>query len=155
MQHEVDRKLVEALALVVVTEVAPEEAEFFDELAAKVYAQPATDRKDKNDEVLTFGLEGLVTSLSPAAIAMVSAVLPFIVKEILLPGLKDAGSEEVKKWLLALFRRGKPDEVPALTGAQLRRVQERARAEAIAFGVDQTTAERMAKALVGTLATAP
>lgn len=155
MPDSVDREVVEALAREVMGQVAPEEIEFFDELAEEFYAPPATGKAPAGDEELAFGVEGMLVAVTPAAMAVIGAVLTFLANEIVLEVVKDEGGELLKKRLRSLVGRGQPEAVPALTGAQLQRVQERARAEAIAFGVDQTTAERLAKALVGALVVSP
>ena len=154
------RKFVEEVSKNIVTQVAPEELDMFDELVEEYFQNPTPPDRSAtaSDDPLGFGLGETLAAVAPAAAAMVSAVLTYIVTEAI-----KAGQEEttaiVKQKIKALFNPDKESpgqktdkEIPPLTKEQMEQVKKLARKQAIQFGIKPEQAEKMANALIGSLA---
>ena len=143
------RELVTRVSQDLVSQVAPEELDLFDELIADYYANPSPPSRSGSDDPLAFGLEGmLVAATTPAAAAMVTTAISYIATEV----LKVTQEESIKSLLTKIRAYFHPkDKAKALTPAQLRQVYEATRGEAAAFDLPPEEADRLARALVGTL----
>ena len=159
------KQLVQELSRQVVSETAPEELDLFDEMLQDYFVspQPPAPSTVAGDDQLGFGIAGLLVAATPAAAAMVGAVLNFLVAEVV-KAAKDESSTLIKQKIQALFSTQKSGpgssagkthpEVPPLTPDQLKKVRQLAQQQAQKFGIDAAQAANMANALVGSLATA-
>jgi hypothetical protein len=136
----------------IVTEVAPEEIDLFDELLQEYFDNPVPPVSSSADEddPLGSGLSEALIAVTPAAAAMASAALTYILTEI----IKVTQEETVtalKQKIKVLFDGKKGDEMNPLSPDQLEQIKTHAEREAIAFGVEPAMAQRMARALIGSL----
>jgi hypothetical protein len=159
-ETEEGRNYVEAVSRLVVAEIDADELEFFDELVEEYYEDPHPPKAA--DAAMGSGFGETLVAITPAAMAMATAVLSHVLTE-LTGVLKEETTEALKAALQRLFRpeeEGKTpesgdDEGPApFTKEQLEEIRRIARREARRFGVDSTTATNMAYAVVGALAVA-
>ena len=146
------RKLVEELSKSVVSEVAPEELDLFDELVQEYFDDPAPPdlSAQASDDALGFGMSEMLVAATPAAMAMASAVVGFVLSEAI-----EADQEEsVGLVLKRLFKKGKVTDEgpPPLDKAQLEQVKKLALEQAQAFGMKPDEAKKMTDALIGSLA---
>ena len=151
-------ELIQEISMNIVSEVAPEELELFDELMQEYFSNPnpPAQQRSESDDTLGFGLSEFVVAATPAAAAMASAVLSYLVTEVIKAG-KDEGAGLIKKKIKALFNRGGQEEKagpPPLTKEQLEQVNLLAGKQALAFGMEANLSEQMANALIGSLALA-
>jgi hypothetical protein len=154
-----NRAFVTELSKEIVAEVAPEELALFDQLVTDYYQNPAppdlTHRAD--DDALGFGLGEVLTAASPAATAMVSAVLGFVMQQAI-NAFHDESSDFIRSKVKGLFKRDKDKDQPSagdalpFTRQQLKQARELALQEATRYGMEQAEAERMADALLRRLA---
>jgi len=158
------RKLIQEISKGIVIEVAPEEMDLFDELVMEYFQDPTPpDLSAKpKDDPLGFGLGEVLVAATPAVAAMVNAVLNHLMTESL-NAAKEESAEVVKKNIKMLFNPQKKDEKPAkkddkevrpLNKEQLEQVKKLAWKQAIKFGIGSEKAEKMANALIGSLALA-
>lgn len=129
---------------------APEELELFDELTEEYFADPTPPDRSAtaDDDPLAFGAEDLIVAATPAALAMVSTAVTYIAGEVLKATQEEAAGllvGEIKK----RFNPKSPDV--ALNNAQLNHVYQAAVEEGVAYGMEQSQAEMMARSLAGTL----
>lgn len=156
------RKLIQELSKGIVAETAPEEMDLFDELVTEYFQNPTPpdlSAKPKEDP-LGFGLNELLIVVTPAAAEIVRSVLNHLMTETM-EAAKDESAEMVKKKVKKLFNPENKNEKPAkkddgevrpLNKEQLEQVKKLARKQAIKFGIGPDKAEKMANALVGSLA---
>jgi len=154
------RKFVEEVSRNIVTQIAPEELDMFDELMEEYFQNPKPpDRSTTaSDDPLGFGLGETLVAAAPVAAAMVSAVITYIVTEAI-KATQEETTAVVKQKIKALFTPGKEDsdqkskkETLPLTKEQMEQVKRLARKQAIQFGIKPEQAEKMANALIGSLA---
>ncbi len=154
------RKFVEEISKTIVAQIAPEELDMFDELMQEYFQNPKpTDRSaGAGDDPLGFGLGETLVAVAPAAAAMVSAVTTYITTEAV-KAAQEETTAVVKQKIKALFNPGKADsdqkskkEIAPLTKEQLEQVKRLARKQAVQFGIKPEQAEKMANALIGSLA---
>lgn len=148
-------ELIEELSREIVVAIAPEEIDMFEELIQEYYQNPAPPdltTRDKDDP-LGFGIEEILIATTPATAAMVNAVLNHLMEEFL-GAFQEQGMKVVRNKLKSLFDGSREDkEKPApLTREQLQQIKKIARKQAIDFGISPEKAERMANALIGSLA---
>jgi len=182
------RTLIADFSRAVVLETAPEELDLFDELIEDYFSSPLPARPSPGegpggeaDDPLGFGLSETIAAVTPAAAAMASAVLGYLLTETV-KATQEESAAALKKKIKALFNPEtqpggksepakqeanlplpvigapagpKPDEDPApLTVEQLQQVKRLARKQAVQFGLEPDLADKMAIALVGALALA-
>ena len=177
------RTLIADFSRAVVLETAPEELDLFDELIEDYFSSPLPARPSPGegpggeaDDPLGFGLSETIAAVTPAAAAMASAVLGYLLTETV-KATREESAAALKKKIKALFNPErqpggkpepakpeanlplpagpKPDEDPApLTVEQLQQVKRLARKQAVQFGLEPDLADKMAIALVGALALA-
>ena len=134
----------------VVHEVASEEDELFDELVKEYFQDPnpPAQLSEAGDDPLGSGLSELLIAATPAAVAMVSTVLTYLLTEIIKTTHEDT-VETLKQKLKQLFQ---PDRTPLpLTKEQLEYVRNSALKQGYTFGLESAEAQKMADALVGIL----
>jgi hypothetical protein len=155
------RELIREISKSVVAEAAPEELELFDELLSEYFQDPTPPQPSPraSEDPLGFGLNETLVAITPAAAAMTTVVLEFLITASI-TAAKDESKDVLKKKVKSyLERRKKPadpnarsrEDVPPLTKEQMEQVHRLALAQAIKFGVDQENAEKMAAALIGSI----
>ena len=154
------RNFITELSKNIVTEVAPEEIPLFDELVQEYFDDPTPPDPSESisDDPLGFGLGETLVAITPAATAMVSAVLSYVLTEAV-KAVREESATAIKEKIKAVFTSEKPSGeaaqgMPALTRQQLEQVKKLARKQAKAFGVETAIANKLADALVGSLALA-
>jgi len=157
------RKLIWELSKGIVVEIAPEEMDLFDELVMEYFQDPTPpDLSAKpKDDPLGFGLGEVLIATTPAVAAMVDGVLNYLINEIV-KAAQGESAELIKRKIKDLFNpkkeektdKSNEDDVVSLTKEQLEQVKKLARKQAIKFGIGSDKADRMANALIGSLALA-
>lgn len=150
------RSLIVDVSRQIVDEVAPEEADLFDELLAEYDAGhfAAVTELAESDDPLGFGIGEGLSLATPAVIAAVSAVLTYIAEQAL-ETVKTEGAAAVRERVSAALkpagRKTPTDTDPALqlTREQLRTLHTLARQKGEEFGMPAADAGRMADALLG------
>lgn len=165
---EEGRQLVARVSYDVVSDVAPEELEIFNEVMVEYYEpEKLVSRTSSDDDPLGFGIEGAVALATPAAIAMVSAFLNQVFAESV-KILKDESTEVVKEKIKSFFEPNaeensdQPEKEPpnpkdksiTFDREQLAEIRKTAVKEARKAGVSKDEAERLANALFVRLALA-
>jgi hypothetical protein len=147
------RKFIQEISQSLVTQVAPEELELFDELMEEYFQDPTPPdlSTTTNDDPLGFGLAETLVAVTPAAAAVVSGMLTYLLTEVI-KATQEETAAALKKKIKAFFNPEKDEPVPILTEAQLERVKRLARQQAVQFGLTTKQAEKMSNALVGSLA---
>lgn len=158
------RKYIQEISKSIVIQIAPEEMDLFENLVAEYFQDPTPPdlSPSSKDEPLSFGLGETLVAVAPAAAAMVSAVLKYLMNE-LVKTTQEESAEAIKKKIKALFNpeakdkgRAKKErqDLPPLTKEQMEQVKKLACKEAIVFGIAPSKADKMANALIGALALA-
>ena len=149
---------VENISRDLVSELAPDELELFDDLAQEYRANPnPPDATHGTDSALGFGLDAGVVAMSPAVMAAVTGAFGFVVT-IAADTLKEQSKTVIVAAVKKLFEAKKSEPAasePApivLTPDQLREVQKIAAEQARRFGLKKDEAEKLADSLAGRLA---
>jgi len=144
------RELITDLSKDLVTQVAPEELELFDELIQEYFhdPRPQDSAEADGDDALGFGLSEAVVVITPAAAAAVSSALGYILTEVL-KSAQEEGAAVLGKKIKKLLN--PKDKTEALTTEQLKQIRRLALTQAKLFGVEANQARQMADALVGSL----
>jgi hypothetical protein len=145
------RQTIEQVSRHLVTEVAPEELGLFDALMADYFADPTPpDPADADsDGPLEFGLGEALVAVTPAAAAVATAVLTYILTEVIKTTQVESAKAITNK-IKKLFNLKEKTE--ALTTDQLKQVQKMAIKQAKLFGLAGDQAKQLASSLVGSLA---
>ena len=145
--------LVDEISKELVAEIAPEELDLFDELAAGYHANPnPPDASRGGDDALGFGLDAALIATSPAAMAAVSACLGYLL-QVATDALKDQTKTAIQEQVKKLFAAKKSGPAQLhLDADQLARARSLAASEARRFGLSKADADRLADALAGRLA---
>ena len=143
------RDFIKEMARGTVVAVAPEEMDLFEEMTEEYFADPAppTPGSGASDDALGFGLDAALVAVTPAAAAMASAVVGFLLNEV----LDLTADRAVEGVLRRVFNREKTPDTPQLNMNQLARVKALAIQQAVAHGLNEAEAERMASTMVGSL----
>jgi hypothetical protein len=152
---EEGRAFIAELSKDVVSQVAPEELDLFDDLVQEYFDDPTPPDPEEaaSDDALGFGLGGALFATTPAVAAMANVVLGFLLTEVINIARDQAGGMAVEKLkVYFLSRRESSTDSPPLTTEQLAKVKQLASDQAKAFGMDDDEAKKMADALVGSLA---
>jgi hypothetical protein len=104
------RAYIEAVSRMVVADVAADELEFFDELVVEYYEDPNPPRSA--DAALGSGFGEALVAITPAAMAMATAVLSHIATE-LAEVLKEEATASLSAGLRRLFHPEAKTETPA------------------------------------------
>lgn len=147
------RELIHEISKDVVSQVAPEEVDIFEELFRQYFERPEPPSQSHliEDDPLGSGLAEVISIATPAAAAMTSAVLGYLAGEVL-KAAKEESAGLIRKKIHDLFNPEGPSEgPPPLTKEQLELVKKLARKQAIRFGFTDKKAELMASALIGAL----
>ncbi|WP_413250823.1 hypothetical protein [Sinomonas flava] len=150
--------LGEELARRALERAAPDELLTFDLVVEDYRADPAGAlTRSSGDPAVGFGLD--LAALAPFALAVASAVVPFIA-DLLRESAAEAAKTGVGEALRRLFhhadtaRRG-ADDPPPLTPEQNAQVFDAATQQGLALGLDRERATLLGHAIVGALAVAP
>ncbi|HLO32193.1 MAG TPA: hypothetical protein VK249_23795 [Anaerolineales bacterium] len=144
-------EFVRDLSKQLVEQFAPEELEMFDELYREYQEHPTPeDFQQGSDAPLGSGLGEFIVSVTPAASAMVTAVVSFVLSEVL-KAAQNESSERIKAQVKLLFNPKAPQKAAPLTHEQLEKVQKLAAKRAIDFGLSPQQAKQMSLALIGSL----
>lgn len=153
MTTQPDRDLITALSREIVADVAPEEADLFDDLVQEYYEDPTPPGerpRTRGADPLGFGLDGMVIAMTPAVTAMVTAIGTLAIN-LAMEAFAGAGADVIREKATALLRGKKDDDgstpVP-LDASHLKRMHEAAYAEALRYGVSEENANRLADALL-------
>lgn len=139
---------IKDLARETVSQIAPEEMDLFDEMAEDYFADPTPQQNEgASDDALGFGLEAALIAVTPAATAMASAVIGFLVNEVM-DSTTDRAIEVV---LRRIFKKDKSHEGLSLNASQLAHIKSLAVQQAVAHGMAAPDAEHMASTMVGSL----
>lgn len=141
------REFVTHASYDLVAEVAPEELDLFDELIADYYTNPSPVSKGQSshDDPLAFGIDGILALATPAAAAMITAAISYIVQEVI-KAAKDESAEAITAKIRSFFHpERKNDE---LTTVQLQHIYDTGHATAVTFGLPAEEAKHLANALV-------
>lgn len=139
-----------------VEQFAPEELDMFDELYSEYRQDPTPPSRGERgaDDPLGSGLEDVLMAVTPAASAMVTAVLSFVLGEVLKASQSEA-SEKIKEKVKAVFNPQPADAEKAkaapLTPEQLEQVRRLAAKRGVDFGLPPDQARQMSLALIGSL----
>ena len=147
------REFITQISRQLVTEVAPEELDLFDELMAEYFDDPAppVPADSPDDDPLGFGLSEILVVVTPAAGAVVSTVLSYILAEVI-KTTQEESARAITNKLKSLFN--SKEKAERLTPDQLKQVHQVALKQARLFGLDPIQAKQMASSLVGSLAVA-
>ncbi len=153
-----DRQLVIELSKKIVEQMAPEEADLFDEMIGDYFADPSPPdlSATHSDDPLGFGLGELLVAVTPAAAAVASAAVGFIVST-LTKAAQDEGAEQIRsrqKQVLDGHKEAAANK-PPLTPPQLEELRKVARDTAGRYGMDAEQADAMANAILVTLMLGP
>ena len=152
------RDLVVDLSKELIASTEPDEVDMFDDLAVEYFQDPTPPdiSASGSDDALGFGLNELMVAASPAALAMVSVVMNYVVK-VALDTFKDEGTalikQKVKEWFQTRTEKSQPSSQPAsrliLPGSpESKEVYELAVREAKRFGMSDQKAVQMADDLL-------
>jgi len=156
MSGTVPTDLVEALARQVVADVSPAELPLFSATAARYRADPGGTLAPPRgrDDALGFGAEAAVLLITPFALDLAKRVLLRLFDR-LGDSAADGLAARVGGWLSGGRHEQSAPAVEPLTPEQLRLVADTARAEASGLALPPDQSERLADAIVATLATGP
>lgn len=150
------RSLIVEVSRQIVDQVAPEEADLFDELLAEYDAGhfPTVTEPAEIDDPLGFGIGEALSLATPAVVAAVSGVLTYIARETL-ETIKTEGAAVVRARVATALKRAS-GKTPAdtdpplqLTREQLRTMRTLAKQKGEEFGMSADDAGHMAEALIG------
>jgi hypothetical protein len=155
-----DGALVERLARVAVTQAAPEELPLFRPISEAYAKDPGSLEQDgSGDQMLGFGVEMAAVLVTPVALRVSRDVLDFVVEHVR-GRVRTEGAAAIDGVIDRVLRRkegGAPAAAPeddlGLTGEQLEHVHALALEKAQLLKLPPATAELLADALVGSLAT--
>lgn len=150
----------------VISEIAPEETEFFYEISDTCFTKPEIlKNKTSSEDPVGFGIEGVLEMISPATIGVVSTVITYIATEVF-GAAKGALTDELKAKIKSLFDKNrnkntgsdkaktnvaeKKDTV-ALTPDQLKQIRDKAIEEGLALKLSSQKATELANALIANI----
>ena len=146
-------RFVQELSKELVGQFAPEELDVFDELYHEYRERPAPPQAEPGtDDPLGSGLGEIIVAVTPAASAMVTAVVSFVLNEVL-KASQDEASEKIKTRVKAVFNPtpAEKEKVPPLSQEQLDQVRRLAAKRGVDFGLPPEQARQMSLALIGSL----
>ena len=144
-------QFIQELSRELVSQFAPEELEMFDELYRDYQKNPAPPAVEPGrDDALGSGLGEVIVAVTPAASAMATAVVSFIVGEVL-KAAREEGTEKIKARVKAVFNPKSQEKAAPLSQEQLEQVRKLAARRAVDFGLSPEQAKQMALALIGSL----
>lgn len=151
----VQEAAVEALARQVVSQVSPAELPLFSATAARYRTDPAgtVNPKRSGDAALGFGAEAAVVLVTPFVLDLLTRTLRRI-GEKLGESAADGIAGRITRWFARKPEEASREPEPEpLTPEQLALIAETTRAEAAGLALAPEDSERLADAIVATLAT--
>ena len=148
------RTFITDITKTIVSQVAPEELDFFDELLQEYFRNPQlVPPAASSDDPLGFGVGEVIAAVTPATAKMIEAVLEALAITVFKVTMEE-GFELTIARARKLFPRmvGKTESPAPLTQAQLVHVTNLARQQALMCGIEASVAEKMVTALAGSLA---
>lgn len=144
------QQLIGEVSRDLVTQVAPEEMEMFDDLLQDYFQYPTPP--DAGDDPLGFGGDVLVV-VTPVVTAVVGAVVTFLWNEIVKTA-KEEGSAFIAEKVKAFFHPPKETQADSsgLTRAQLQHIKEIVQKGAVRRGMRAKKAEDLALLVVAKIA---
>lgn len=146
-----DRGLITELSKQIVEQIAPEETDLFDELMASYFADPSPPdlTADPRDDPLGFGLNELMIAVTPAAAAVASAAIAFVMS-VLAKAARDEGAEQIRRRLKSALqsKRNVEGNSLTLTPSQLETLLTITRETAGRYGMDPEQSDAMANAVL-------
>ena len=98
-----DKDFINGLSKKIVVEFAPEEIDMFDELAQEYYQDPTPpDASKQTDTPLGFGVNIAFSIMTPAAIAMATTALNFVMASAV-EAIKNESYERIQEKVKSLF----------------------------------------------------
>jgi hypothetical protein len=156
----VENQLIADLARDLVLQTAPQELTIFRAHSKAFFENPdkLLAEQGGKDEPLGFGVGEVVAFMTPAILAMSSAIIQFLVAEIK-TSAKDEGTVLIGTTIKQVFKKFRPaekkaDQPPPLTAAQLAHVRELVLEKANQLKLSEARRTLMADALIGSLAVA-
>jgi hypothetical protein len=143
------QELSKSLSKQLVEQLAPEEMEMFDELYQETIASP-TQSAAGSDDMLGFGVVGGMIAVTPIATTIASAVISFLLKEVI-QSAKNESSSLIQEKIKALLNPKKNDGSQPLSREQLEQVKKLSFKRARELGMKEEKANQLALALVGSL----
>jgi len=142
----------------VVTEVAPEELELFDELLQEYLDQPESPNPltaDANDP-LGFGLANVMVAATPAIAAAVSAGITFLLT-VVWNAAEESAVAFIKQQLQQRFQRKQKTDIASLdlTKEQLIQLKQVVHSTVLRFGTEQAAAGQISDAVIVALVLSP
>lgn len=144
-----EQQMIAELSKDLVTRVAPEELDIFDDLLQDYFENPQPpDRTAKaGDDALGFGLGEVMIAMTPVAAAVATAALNFLLQAVL-KAAQDETVAQVRSRLKPLFERKAKADKLSLTTEQLKQLRDTARASAEQYGLDAKQAAQLTNALL-------
>ena len=155
---DAEHQLITELSKEIVSQVAPEEMDLFDELMQEYFDDPTPPdlSMDDSDDPLGFGLGDMMVAITPAAAAVVVTALGFLVSTIQQFPKGDPAPlsyGEVRRFLTA--RKKETSVESPLTPVQLEDLRHITQTTAIQYGMEDDRAEAMTNALLVALMLGP
>lgn len=143
------KAFIQEISKRIITEISPEELDLFEELIDEFFQNPipAVNSEQNKDDLLGFGIDEIIIALTPATAAMVIAAINYISTQII-EITKESSAKTVKKRISELFKKKGGEEI---SKEQMRTIKKIAKQQAVEFGISPGKAEKMAKALIGSL----
>lgn len=146
------RDFIEEVSKRLITQLAPEELELFDELSEAYFIDPRPPQPiEWAEQGLGFGLSEPFAAATPATLAIVSTTLSYMLTDVY-RNIQEENPLLFKQKIRQLFNPEHKTE--RLTPAQLQQLQSLAVKQAELFGLDTDKAEQMARTLIESLALA-
>lgn len=158
------RSTIRDISFGIISEIAPEESEFFYEISDTYFTNPELlKNKNAGEDPVGFGIEGVIEMISPATIGVVSTVITYIATEIF-GAAKGALTDELKLKIKSLFDKNKNKEsdksktgIPenknsvSLSPEQLKQIRDKAIEEGLALKLSSRKATELANALIANI----
>jgi hypothetical protein len=162
MDYSDQNQLIADLARDIVAQTAPQELPLFRTMSAAYFKNPEKLLKGQSekDEMLGFGVAGVVIMLTPTILAIMSQVVQFIITEVQ-KSVATNSADVINDLVSKMFKKFRPAEkkdrenLPALTTEQLKRVRNMAYQEARKLALSDAQAGLLADSIVGSLVVAP
>lgn len=152
------KAVIAELTKEVVSQVAPEELEMFDELIQDYFDHPAppTVTGPATDDPLGFGLGEVIVAATPAAAAMASAAITFVLT-VVIKLAEDESIELIKPRLKQLLQPAQKEKTASftLTREELVRLKLTMHETVRRFGVEEAQANQMSDVFVSSLLLPP
>lgn len=147
-----DQTFVFGLAKRIVSEIAPDEEDLFDELCDEYLADPNPPDPEVEiiEDPLSFGVNGVLVVTTPAIIAVVKVAFVFV-RDIAMAAFELEGGEYAREKVKDFFEPAIPGKPSlTLTPQQADQARERVLEEAQRFDVSDKNARRIADMLFHT-----